>query len=289
MNKTGLKNKRPLIITLSCAFVAVCVLALYVLFAHRFYIVYGIYDTLRPAKRGVLVSVDFSEDVLTPFSSDEPGIVKKTYCLYTVNETHPIGADYEVALTDAGGDFLLQNTAREKIDVLFSACESICGEEISYTSTYRTYEEQEAIFADNPFAVRAGTSEHECGLAADIRTPDYASLRFIMSDTGKWLAENAGEYGFIIRYPYWGEGATGVSYEPWHLRYVAYPHSQIMYETKTVLDDYASLYKTGEFYSFDGYIISYQRPSDGILYYPSELTDVYFSPDNAGGYFVFGS
>jgi D-alanyl-D-alanine carboxypeptidase len=48
-----------------------------------------------------------------------------------------------------------------------------------------------------------GTSEHHTGLAADIVTPTHQTLDPEFADTaaGKWLLENAADYGFILRYP----------------------------------------------------------------------------------------
>jgi D-alanyl-D-alanine carboxypeptidase len=37
---------------------------------------------------------------------------------------------------------------------------------------------------------------------------------------GKWLAENAHIYGFIISYPKGTEHIAGYQYEPWHIRYL---------------------------------------------------------------------
>ena len=36
----------------------------------------------------------------------------------------------------------------------------------------------------------------------------------------RWLCENAEQYGFILRYPKEAESVTGITYEPWHWRYV---------------------------------------------------------------------
>jgi hypothetical protein len=35
-----------------------------------------------------------------------------------------------------------------------------------------------------------------------------------------WIAENAENFGFILRYPEGAEDVTGVRYQPWHIRYV---------------------------------------------------------------------
>ncbi|MGN1096015.1 MAG: D-alanyl-D-alanine carboxypeptidase family protein, partial [Eubacteriales bacterium] len=116
---------------------------------------------------------------------------------------------------------------------------------------------------------------------------EYASRRFIMSDAGKWIASHAHEYGFIIRYPFWAENTTGVTYEPWHIRYVGKPHAEIIYRTKTPLENYADLYDDGVFYKYGDYIISHQVPSDGKIVFPSSASNVFVSEDNMGGYFVW--
>jgi D-alanyl-D-alanine carboxypeptidase len=40
------------------------------------------------------------------------------------------------------------------------------------------------------------------------------------TESGKWLADNAHEYGFVLRYPKGLKLTTGFQYEPWHFRYV---------------------------------------------------------------------
>jgi D-alanyl-D-alanine carboxypeptidase len=37
---------------------------------------------------------------------------------------------------------------------------------------------------------------------------------------GIWLAKNAHEFGFVLRYPEGLKAITGFQYEPWHFRYV---------------------------------------------------------------------
>jgi D-alanyl-D-alanine carboxypeptidase len=66
-------------------------------------------------------------------------------------------------------------------------------------------------------------SEHNCGLAADLNSPEYTSLDegFENTQAFAWLCENAAAYGFILRYPKGdAEAVTEITYEPWHWRYV---------------------------------------------------------------------
>jgi D-alanyl-D-alanine carboxypeptidase len=39
------------------------------------------------------------------------------------------------------------------------------------------------------------------------------------TEAGRWLEQNAHEYGFILRYPKGFRAVTGFQYEPWHFRY----------------------------------------------------------------------
>ena len=67
-----------------------------------------------------------------------------------------------------------------------------------------------------------GYSEHNCGLAADLNSPEHTGLDEGFENTAafRWLCEHAAEYGFILRYPQGAEDATEITYEPWHWRYV---------------------------------------------------------------------
>ncbi len=61
---------------------------------------------------------------------------------------------------------------------------------------------------------------------------------FIDTDEGKWLAEHAHEYGYIIRYPEGKSDITGYSYEPWHIRYVGKDLAKQIYEEDTTLEEH---------------------------------------------------
>ena len=67
-----------------------------------------------------------------------------------------------------------------------------------------------------------GYSEHNCGLAADLNSPEHTGLDegFEKTASFRWLCEHAGDYGFILRYPKDAEDKTEIIYEPWHWRYV---------------------------------------------------------------------
>jgi zinc D-Ala-D-Ala carboxypeptidase len=88
-----------------------------------------------------------------------------------------------------------------------------------FKSKVKQYGESEALLR----SAKAGFSEHQTGLAADVSVPQQGcAIMTCFGETkaGKWIAENAWKYGFIIRYEIDTQAITGYSYEPWHLRYV---------------------------------------------------------------------
>lgn len=115
-------------------------------------------------------------------------------------------------------------------------------------SGYRSYDTQEAIYnryvndngqADaDTYSARPGHSEHQTGLAFDINQISYS---FGETAAGQWVAENAAQYGFIIRYPQSKQHITGYIYEPWHLRYLGTELAMDVYESGLCLEEYLNI------------------------------------------------
>ena len=84
-----------------------------------------------------------------------------------------------------------------------------------------------------------GYSEHNCGLAADLNSPEHTTLDTGFADTAafRWLCENAEQYGFILRYPKEAESVTGITYEPWHWRYVGPENAALLNRSGLCLED----------------------------------------------------
>ncbi|WP_295104298.1 M15 family metallopeptidase [uncultured Microbacterium sp.] len=104
---------------------------------------------------------------------------------------------------------------------------------IGANNGYRSYELQVVTHASHvrnsgqagadASSARAGHSEHQTGLALDLVACDSscgAIESFGATVQGQWIATNAWEYGFIVRYEQVGSGITGYKPEPWHLRYL---------------------------------------------------------------------
>lgn len=86
------------------------------------------------------------------------------------------------------------------------------------------------------YVAKPGASEHHTGLAFDLSVPGQE--QFSSTKQYRWLAENCWDYGFIIRFTAEKKAITGINDEPWHVRYVGLPHSQIMKETGECLEEY---------------------------------------------------
>lgn len=79
-----------------------------------------------------------------------------------------------------------------------------------------------------------GTSEHQLGIAVDINAENGTGK----NEAYKWLSENSYRFGFIVRYPSGKSHITGISYEPWHFRYVGKDHAKRIYESGQCLEEY---------------------------------------------------
>ncbi len=120
---------------------------------------------------------------------------------------------------------------------------------VTVTSAYRSYEYQDQLFQqeiliEGSYEEAAkdvnppGISEHQTGLAVDMHNMSSASTAFGSTKEAKWLAENAHKFGYILRYPADKTDITGISYEPWHFRYVGRYHATKMYELGMCLEEY---------------------------------------------------
>lgn len=125
------------------------------------------------------------------------------------------------------------------------------GLSIIVQSAFRGYQDQQQVYqeevktfgqaqADRESA-RAGHSEHQLGVAVDFSSK---RLNYDLNDSfaataeGKWLAQNAAQYGFVLSYPDGKEAITGYMYEPWHYRYIGSGPAQAVRESGITLNEW---------------------------------------------------
>lgn len=172
------------------------------------------------------------------FSVDDPNSL-----WVVVNKKRPLRDAATLALPDLvyppsslpnPRNTLLRQEAVTALEAMAEAVRSELNTQLVIGSGWRPYDTQASIYqryvnssgveAADRTSARPGYSEHQTGLAIDILdTTSGCSVSgrcFANAPSGKWLAENAYQFGFILRYPEGKTEITGYEFEPWHFRYV---------------------------------------------------------------------
>lgn len=179
--------------------------------------------------------------------------------LILANKDNPLPADYAPDLAYLeGGSYQMQSEAAAAFDRMKNAANAT-GLHLMACSTYRSVERQTELFnaeiqkwmgqGMDEAAAREqaatvvmvpGCSEHNTGLAVDVGsiTNQRVAEDFENEPEFAWLQEHAAEYGFILRYPADKVEVTGVTYEPWHYRYVGVENAQKIKESGLCLEEY---------------------------------------------------
>ena len=222
---------------------------------------------------------------------------QKIYCgnLMLVNAKYPLKTDDASNLIPADmrfPDILMKRDVANVLQLIFEKISA--GNSIVPVSGYRSLEEQTAIYdgslKDNgedftrKYVALPNHSEHQTGLAIDLglneKEIDFIRPDFPYVGICNEFRKAAPDYGFIERYAKDKEEITGISHEPWHFRYVGYPHSKIMTEMGLSLEEYTEFIKS---YRDDCRFI--YRQSLGarveIYYVPANEEIIFISmPDN---------
>ena len=240
------------------------------------------FDTAQNSDRLLLVSKNYpiTEEYVPENMQDINTFMDST------KSSTPLRKDAYEALEN-----MYQDMAWEGIDLL-----AISG--------YRSYEYQTGLFqrewnrqkqdgSDSATAYRLaamqtavpGGSEHQTGLAIDVSTNSWLSQNFGQTEAGKWLKDNCYRYGFILRYAQDKQNITNIIYEPWHFRYVGYPHAKYMTENNLCLEEYLALLEEKGQLQVEDYNLLY------TIYYTTdtqaqfdEIVDI--SRDNRGGWVI---
>lgn len=180
------------------------------------------------------------------------------WMLMLVNGENPLPNDYSPNLKKLKNGLEFDERAIDQLNAMLSAAKSQ-GLSPIVCSAYRSIERQKTLFNNQVYKYMAegfsqkqaevearkyvaypGTSEHNLGLAVDIVSANYQMLDEKQANTleTKWLIEHCSEYGFILRYPKDKIHITGVSYEPWHFRYVGVQAAQEIMKDGTTLEEY---------------------------------------------------
>ena len=179
----------------------------------------------------------------------------KGWQLMVVNSNYRVPDDYELEfVTLSCGEKVEKRIYPDLQDMFDAALDD--GVDLVVRSGYRSEEEQKALMINKISEFRRaglsrsearekalrwvampGTSEHQLGFAVDINAENGTADEEAYS----WLSEYAHEYGFILRYPNSKSHITGISYEPWHFRYVGKDHAKRIYEQGLCLEEYVEM------------------------------------------------
>lgn len=206
--------------------------------------------------------------------------------LLLVNDKNCIGENYTPRLVEHKERQVEMNVcAKDPFDLLSKALLEETGETLYISSAYRDFEKQKEIKnQEGETAQEAGCSEHQTGLALDVFVQYSAGEGFIKNESGQFVNKNCGDYGFIIRYPLFAKNKTGIGYEPWHLRYVGLPHSEIIGKSKISLEEYIDFFEVGKFYTYENYVITRQNTKN--IFIPKDFESAVVSEDNTGSVII---
>ena len=220
----------------------------------------GAYWYFKPkdvAQKATLKNQTTSFDKTT-HSVDEPNSI-----WVVVNKQRPLPANYlpaglraPVVTTRLGAsspEMKLRDDAAKATEDLVAAAKAD-GMNLMLISAYRSYDSQKSVYNSyvaqdgqanaDTYSARPGHSEHQTGLAADFGTTDRkCELDACFGETpaGKWLAQNAHSYGFILRYAKGNEQKVGYQYEPWHFRFVGKELAAEIAKTNQTMEEFFGL------------------------------------------------
>ncbi len=152
----------------------------------------------------------------------------------------------ELVPVSADGQILLRRAAAERFRAMVAAAQQE-GIVLTPLSGFRSKQDQDYLFFEvkEQRAQRAqeralvsappGYSEHHTGYAVDIgdgsQPETHLSVAFAQTRAFQWLQANAARFSFELSFP--EDNAQGVSYEPWHWRFVGDRHSlQTFYKAR---------------------------------------------------------
>ena len=167
-------------------------------------------------------------------------VVNKARALRPVTFAPGSFGDPALAVDGAGS---LRGDVSQALDQLSAATDAAGAGSIALASGYRSYDTQVQTYSGqiaqygqahgDAVSARPGHSEHQTGMAADVVScaGGCGSIdSFGDTQASAWVAQNAWQYGFIVRYVSGQTPVTGYDPEPWHLRYIGVPLATAYHE-----------------------------------------------------------
>ena len=200
---------------------------------------------------------------------EEPGLLSAQQAqamlddprMVLVNHTNKMPEDYTFTTRECGSATAVNKTLQTEAADAFLAMQAAAAKDgvtIWMQSGYRSVDYQKNLYDQKTQYFRnkglseaeakkqaanivnpPGYSEHNCGLAADLNSPEHTDLTedFENTEAFRWLSAHAVEYGFILRYPKNAEAVTEITYEPWHWRYVGPENAALIQQSGLCFED----------------------------------------------------
>ena len=141
-------------------------------------------------------------------------------------------------------DFIaLQQAAKNEISINLMPTTAFRNQNFQ-TTLYNNYVASDGKEMADTYSARPGYSEHQTGLAIDLKNTALKGDLRLTDENFEWLNNNAYKYGFIIRYPKDKEYITGYQFENWHIRYVGKEIAKTIHDNDLTLEEYIDLYIT---------------------------------------------
>ena len=206
-------------------------------------------------------------------AEEEPGLLSAQQAqamlddprMVLVNHTNKMPEDYTFTTRECGSATAVNKTLQTEAADAFLAMQAAAAKDgvtIWMQSGYRSVDYQKNLYDKKTQYFRnkglseaeakkqaanivnpPGYSEHNCGLAADLNSPEHTDLTegFENTEAFRWLSTHAVEYGFILRYPKNAEAVTEITYEPWHWRYVGPENAALIQQSGLCFEDAVAL------------------------------------------------
>jgi D-alanyl-D-alanine carboxypeptidase len=118
---------------------------------------------------------------------------------------------------------------------------------IEIAAAYRSFADQTSLYnrrGNNPTLLLhtavPGHSEHQLGTTIDFKTEGELDVtsNWATTPTGRWMANHAYKYGFVMSYPQGKKSITCYPYEPWHFRYFGRDIAQRIHDSGVTVREF---------------------------------------------------
>lgn len=209
------------------------------------------------AYKDIVTYVNIKLDL--PVYTDTTQVTDTESELVLVNKYNYLPTDYKPSDLEYvkgyyGDQVPMKKVTKEAFIKLQEAAKEENKMDLMATTAFRTHAKQSTLYNNyvakngkekaDTFSARPGYSEHQTGLAIDLKNPARRQGERLSDEDYEWLKNNAHRFGFIVRYKKDKEFITGYEEEDWHIRYVGIEAASKMYEENLCLEEYVDLYQT---------------------------------------------